>query len=68
MDGLEACLEKMEREGIADEAVEVFRHYYEQLVAGETGLVAESDIEPLESLPDYDDLPRRRRARSTRPS
>jgi len=57
MDGLEASLEKMRREGLADAAVETFRHYYEQLVAGETGVLAESELEPLDSLPEYDDLP-----------
>jgi UTP--glucose-1-phosphate uridylyltransferase len=54
---LEACVEKMKREGLAPESIETFRHYYEQLVAGETGMIAESDIEPLDSLPEFDDLP-----------
>ena len=57
MDGLQASLDKMQREGLADAAVETFRFYYEQLVAGETGMLPEADIEPLESLPEYDDLP-----------
>jgi UTP--glucose-1-phosphate uridylyltransferase len=57
MDGLQACVDKMEREGLAPEAVASFRHYYEQLVAGETGIVAEAEIEPLDALPDYTDLP-----------
>jgi UTP--glucose-1-phosphate uridylyltransferase len=56
MSGLDACVAKMEREGIAPEAIEVFAHYYEQLAAGETGMVAEDEIEPLESLPRYDEL------------
>jgi UTP--glucose-1-phosphate uridylyltransferase len=56
MSGRDASVGKMEREGIAREAIEVFAHYYEQLVAGETGVVPESDIEPIESLPEYDDL------------
>jgi UTP--glucose-1-phosphate uridylyltransferase len=56
MNGLDACVAKMEREGIAPEAIETFRHYYEQLAAGETGLIRESDIEPLESPPAYEDL------------
>ena len=57
MDGLKACVDKMEREGLAPEAVAYFRHYYEQLLAGETGLIAESAIEPLDGLPDYAELP-----------
>jgi len=57
MSGLDACVEKMEREGIADEAIAVFRHYYAQLEAGETGLLPEAEIEPLEDVAEYDDLP-----------
>ncbi len=56
-DGLHACLEKMRREGLAEAAVETFRHYYEQLEAGESGLMPEADIEPVEELPDFADLP-----------
>ena len=57
MSGLEACRAKMEKEGLAEEAIAVFSHYYEQLEAGETGLVREADIEPLDTLPAYDELP-----------
>jgi len=52
MDGLEASVQKMREEGIAGPAIEAFAHYYRQLRDGETGMVAESDIEPLEGLPD----------------
>ena len=55
-DGLQACLDKMRREGLADAAVETFRFYYEQLEAGESGLMPEGSIEPVDSLPDADDL------------
>lgn len=57
MDGLTASLEKMRREGLPDAAIDTFRFYYEQLVAGETGMVLESDIEPLTDPPDAGDLP-----------
>jgi len=57
MDGLEACVEKMEREGIAGAAVETFKHYYEQLRAGETGMLPESGIEPVEDVQALEDLP-----------
>jgi UTP--glucose-1-phosphate uridylyltransferase len=33
-------------------AVDTFRHYYEQLARGETGLIPESEILPVVSLPD----------------
>ena len=56
MSGLDACVAKMEREGIAPEAVEAFKHYYEQLAGGETGMIREADIEPIESLPRFEEL------------
>src|SRR5215212_5890508 len=55
-DGLQASLDKMRREGLADAAVETFRFYYEQLDAGESGLMPEASIEPVDALPDADDL------------
>src|SRR3954463_996917 len=48
----------MRRKGLADPAVEPFRHYYEQLEAGETGLMPEADLEPIDDLPDVEALPR----------
>ncbi len=33
-----------------------FRHHYEQLVAGRSGLIAEDSIEPVTALPRLDDL------------
>src|SRR4051794_26048620 len=56
-EGLNACVEKMRDEGIAEVAIDTFRHYYEQLESGETGLVLESDIEPLDDVADFDELP-----------
>ena len=56
MDGLQASIEKMRAEGVADAAIETFRHYYERLQEGETGTLAEDDIEPLEDVPDVGDL------------
>ena len=46
----------MRAEGCSDAAVAAFRHNYEALASGETGLLAESDIAPVESLPRLDDL------------
>jgi UTP--glucose-1-phosphate uridylyltransferase len=55
-EGLAACVEKMRREGVADVAIETFSHYYRQLEAGESGLLPESELAPLESLPSAEDL------------
>src|SRR5919206_494110 len=57
MDGLQASVEKMRREGIAEPAIRTFEHYYEQLRGGETGMLPESEIEPVEDVQDLDDLP-----------
>jgi UTP--glucose-1-phosphate uridylyltransferase len=57
MDGLEASVEKMRSEGIPDAAVRTFAHYYEQLREGETGMIPESAIEPVEDPQDLEDLP-----------
>jgi UTP--glucose-1-phosphate uridylyltransferase len=57
MDGLEASVEKMRGEGIPEPAVEAFAHYYRRLAEGERGLVPESDIEPVEDVPDAQALP-----------
>src|SRR5215211_4930528 len=57
MDGLQASVEKMEREGLPEAAIKTFRHYYEQLAEGETGMIPESEIEPVEDVQQLDDLP-----------
>src|SRR3954470_21532931 len=54
--GLRACEDKMREAGLPAVAIETFAHYYRQLEAGQTGLIAESEIEPVESLPDADGL------------
>jgi UTP--glucose-1-phosphate uridylyltransferase len=57
MDGLQASVEKMEREGIPEPAINTFRHYYEQVAEGETGMLPESEIEPVEDVQQLDELP-----------
>lgn len=47
----------MRAAGVPEIAIDTFRHYYEQLVAGASGLVPESEIEPLQSVPSWDRLP-----------
>jgi UTP--glucose-1-phosphate uridylyltransferase len=56
-DGLNASIEKMRAEGLPGPAVDTFRHYYEQLAAGETGMLPESEIEPVDDVADLDELP-----------
>jgi UTP--glucose-1-phosphate uridylyltransferase len=53
---LDAAVEKMRAEGLGDAAVESFARQYERLREGETGTLAESEIEPVADLPDADDL------------
>jgi UTP--glucose-1-phosphate uridylyltransferase len=57
MDGLAASVEKMRSEGVAEAAIETFRRYYEQLRGGNLGALPESEIEPVEELPDAEALP-----------
>jgi len=56
-DGLTASVEKMRSEGVADAAIETFRRYYEQLREGDVGSLPESELEPVEDLPDAEELP-----------
>jgi UTP--glucose-1-phosphate uridylyltransferase len=58
VDGLTASVEKMRAEGVADAAVETFSRYYQQLGEGDVGTLPEADLEPIEDLPDADELPR----------
>jgi UTP--glucose-1-phosphate uridylyltransferase len=54
--GLERARTKMSEAGIDPVAIETFAHYYRLLEHGETGMIPESSIEPLdsESLADVD--------------
>jgi UTP--glucose-1-phosphate uridylyltransferase len=56
-DGLTASIEKMRAEGLGDAAVETFRHYYELLRNGEGGMLPEADLEPVDEVPDFKELP-----------
>ena len=56
-DGLQASIEKMRAAGVGDAAIDTFAHYYEQLREGASGMLPESDIEPVEDLPTLDELP-----------
>jgi UTP--glucose-1-phosphate uridylyltransferase len=49
--------ERMKAEDLPPIFIDTFAYYYEQLRAGETGLIPESEIEPVCDLPDADLLP-----------
>jgi UTP--glucose-1-phosphate uridylyltransferase len=53
---LERALAKMRADGVAEIAVDTFAHYFERLRAGDTGVLPESDVEPVAELPGADEL------------
>ena len=55
-DGLALSEDLMTRAGVHPSAIAVFAHSYRMLAAGETGMLAESDLEPIDSLPRFEDL------------
>ena len=55
-DGLAQAVERMTQRGVDPLAVHVFEDAYAQLEAGNTGLIPESDIEPLTDVPRLEDL------------
>jgi UTP--glucose-1-phosphate uridylyltransferase len=55
--GLEKSVEKMRAAGVADLAIRNFEHYYGLLGEGDAGVLPEAEIEPVEDVPDADDLP-----------
>lgn len=55
-DGLEQAQGLMARAGVHPHAIDVFTHYYGVVQAGETGMLAEDDLEPVPELPRLADL------------
>jgi UTP--glucose-1-phosphate uridylyltransferase len=53
--------QKMFDVGLPDLFIEIFSYYYHQLIAGQTGLISEKDIEPVSSVVNMLDLPDRLR-------
>ena len=45
---------KMRAEELPEIVIDTFRHYYQQLSEGQTGIIRESQIRPVESLPDVE--------------
>ena len=58
-EGLRAAEEKMRREGVPEVFVDTFRHYYRQLEQGVSGLLPDSELEPVGELPSAAELPAR---------
>ena len=54
-EGLRAAREKMSAEGVDQTAVEVFSHYYRLVESGESGMIPEDSIEPI-NIPAIDDV------------
>ena len=48
--------ERMEAEGLPEIAIRAFAHYFEHLLSGETGLIPEHTIRPIDTLPDSEHL------------
>jgi UTP--glucose-1-phosphate uridylyltransferase len=57
VEGLQASVDKMRADGVAEPAIAAFAELYERLVAGDRGQIAEADIDPVADLPDADALP-----------
>ncbi|ROS74473.1 UTP--glucose-1-phosphate uridylyltransferase [Cellulomonas sp. PhB143] len=54
--GLEHARRKMRDAGVADAAVDVFSRFYDLLASGQTGTIAEADVDPLTDVPRRADL------------
>ncbi|MEP6560441.1 MAG: UTP--glucose-1-phosphate uridylyltransferase, partial [Nakamurella sp.] len=55
-DGLAQAKELMAKGGVHPRAIAVFAHSYGVLASGESGMLAESDLEPIAELPRLADL------------
>ena len=49
--------QRMEAEGLPNIVIQTFKYYYKQLVEGQTGLILEDDIRPVQSLPNVENFP-----------
>lgn len=52
---------RMRAAGLGDAPIRAFRHSYEALAAGKSGLLPESSIQPVTDLPRYDEISARTR-------
>jgi hypothetical protein len=44
----------MRNEGLSDAAIQAFAYSYRELVSGQSGMILESSITPVDHLPDLD--------------
>ncbi len=49
MEHLPSFISKMEREGLSPVVIDTFVHYYKKVCSGETGLLTDKEIEPVDS-------------------
>jgi UTP--glucose-1-phosphate uridylyltransferase len=52
----EPFAEKMRRAALPEMVINLFRHYFEQVVAGETGYIHDAEALPVQQLPEFADL------------
>lgn len=53
---LDKATRKMKAAGVDQTAIDVFASHYRALVSGATGIIRESDITPIKSLPKFTDI------------
>ena len=51
-----AVADRMRTAELPEIVIRTFAHYFEQLASGKTGMIAESEIEPVSSLPGVEDI------------
>src|SRR4051812_39652139 len=47
---------KMRKGGLSDAAIRAFKHSHDNLIAGQTGLIPESSIQPVTQLPRFEEI------------
>jgi UDP-N-acetylglucosamine pyrophosphorylase len=47
---------KMRKAGLSDAAIRAFKHSYDNLAAGQTGMIPESSIQPVTQLPRFEEI------------
>ena len=58
-EGFRAAEQKMRAQRVPEVFVDTFRHYYEQLEQGASGLLPDAELEPVGELPSASELPAR---------